>query len=97
LRIVPAALLWAYTPVFALLALAMVALALSVLQDEKQRSHRVHAEGLKRDQAQISACARVCGARAREARACLPAGDSSGGSGECPAAGIARDAYGAPT
>ncbi|HXD04790.1 MAG TPA: HAMP domain-containing sensor histidine kinase [Burkholderiaceae bacterium] len=41
--------------VFALLALAMVALALSVLQDEKQRSHRVYAEGLKRNQAQIAA------------------------------------------
>ena len=41
--------------VFALLALAMVALALSVLQDEKQRSHRVYAEGLQRNQAQIAA------------------------------------------
>ena len=40
---------------FALLALAMVALALSVLQDEKQRSHRIYAEGLKQNQAQIAA------------------------------------------
>jgi signal transduction histidine kinase len=40
---------------FALLALATVALALSVLQDEKQRSHRVYAEGLKKNQAQIAA------------------------------------------
>ena len=40
---------------FALLALAMVALALSVLQDEKQRSHRIYAEGLKKNQAQIAA------------------------------------------
>jgi signal transduction histidine kinase len=41
--------------VFALLALAMVALALSVLKDEKQRSHRVYAEGLKNNQGQIAA------------------------------------------
>ena len=40
---------------FALLALAMVALALSVLQDEKQRSHRIYADGLKKNQAQIAA------------------------------------------
>ena len=31
---------------FALLALATLALAVSVLQDEKQRSHRNYAEGL---------------------------------------------------
>ncbi len=41
--------------VFALLALALLALALSVLRDEKQRSHRVYAEGLARNQAQIAA------------------------------------------
>jgi len=41
--------------VFALLALAIVALALSVLQGEKQRSHDVYAEGLKKSQAQIAA------------------------------------------
>lgn len=41
--------------IFALLALALLALALSVLQDEKQRSHRVYAEGLAKSQAQIAA------------------------------------------
>lgn len=41
--------------VFALLALALLALALSVLRDEKQRSHRVYAEGLAKSQAQIVA------------------------------------------
>ncbi|EHR73698.1 signal transduction histidine kinase [Burkholderiales bacterium JOSHI_001] len=41
--------------VFALLALALLALALSVLQDEKLRSLRVYAEGLKKNQAQIAA------------------------------------------
>lgn len=40
---------------FALLALALVALALSVLQDEKQRSHRVYVEGLRQNQGQIAA------------------------------------------
>lgn len=40
---------------FALLALATVALALGVLRDEKQRSHRSYAEGLKKTQAQVSA------------------------------------------
>ena len=40
---------------FALLALATLALALNVLQDEKQRSHRVYAEGLRKNQAQIAA------------------------------------------
>lgn len=40
---------------FALLALATLALALGVLRDEKQRSHRSHAEGLKKTQAQITA------------------------------------------
>jgi signal transduction histidine kinase len=40
---------------FALLALATLGLALSVLQDEKQRSHRVYAEGLAKNQAQIAA------------------------------------------
>jgi len=40
---------------FALLALATLGLALSVLQDEKQRSHRVYADGLSRNQAQIAA------------------------------------------
>ncbi len=54
--------------VFALLALAMVALALSVLQDEKQRSHRVYAEGLQRNQAQIAARLRHPTGRARPAR-----------------------------
>lgn len=40
---------------FALLALATLALALNVLQDEKQRSHRNYAEGLRQNQAQIAA------------------------------------------
>ncbi len=40
---------------FALLALATLALALNVLQEEKQRSHRVYAEGLRKNQAQIAA------------------------------------------
>ena len=40
---------------FALLALAIIALALSVLQGEKQRSHEVYAQGLKKSQAQIAA------------------------------------------
>ena len=40
---------------FALLALATAGLALQVLLDEKQRSHRVHAEGLAKKQAQIAA------------------------------------------
>jgi hypothetical protein len=41
--------------VFALLALALVALALSVLQDEKQRSHRVYADAVNKNLAQIAA------------------------------------------
>ena len=41
--------------VFALLAMALVALALSVLQDEKQRSHRVYAEAVGKNLAQIAA------------------------------------------
>jgi signal transduction histidine kinase len=41
--------------VFALLALAVLALATAVLQDEKVRSHRVYAEGVKKNQAQIAA------------------------------------------
>ena len=40
---------------FLLLALAVAALALSVLADEKQRSQRAYAEGLARNQAQIAA------------------------------------------
>jgi signal transduction histidine kinase len=40
---------------FALLALATLGLALSVLQDEKSRSHRVYAESLRQNQAQIAA------------------------------------------
>jgi signal transduction histidine kinase len=40
---------------FALLTLATLALALTVLQDEKQRSHRRYAEGLHRNLAQIAA------------------------------------------
>ena len=40
---------------FALLAVATLALALNVLQDEKQRSHRVYAEGVQKNQAQIAA------------------------------------------
>ena len=40
---------------FALLALATLALAVSVLQDEKQRSHRSYAEGLRKNLAQIAA------------------------------------------
>jgi signal transduction histidine kinase len=41
--------------VFAALLLALLALALSVLRDEKQRSHRVYADGLAKSQAQIVA------------------------------------------
>jgi len=52
---VPLRLRMLFRGLFALLALAMVALALSVLQDEKQRSHRIYAEGLKQNQAQIAA------------------------------------------
>lgn len=44
-----------YRGVFALLALAVLALAAAVLQDEKVRSHRVYAEGVQRNQAQIAA------------------------------------------
>ena len=40
---------------FAALALATLALAVNVLQDEKQRSHRSYADGLHRNQAQIAA------------------------------------------
>lgn len=40
---------------FALLTLATLALALTVLQDEKQRSHRRYAEGLHKNLAQIAA------------------------------------------
>jgi signal transduction histidine kinase len=40
---------------FALLALATLALAVNVLQDEKERSHRNYAEGLHKNQAQIAA------------------------------------------
>ena len=40
---------------FLLLALATLALAVTVLQDEKQRSHRSYAEGLRKNQAQIAA------------------------------------------
>src|SRR5690349_7616999 len=40
---------------FALLALATIALALTVLVDEKQRSHRRYAEGLHNNLAQIAA------------------------------------------
>jgi signal transduction histidine kinase len=40
---------------FALLALATLGLALSVLQDEKERSHRVYADSLRQNQAQIAA------------------------------------------
>lgn len=52
---VPLRLRLLFRGVFALLALALVALALSVLADEKQRSHRVHAESLRQNQAQIAA------------------------------------------
>lgn len=44
-----------YRGVFALLAAAVLALAAAVLQDEKVRSHRVYAEGVKKNQAQIAA------------------------------------------
>jgi len=40
---------------FGLLAFATLALAVSVLQDEKQRGHRNYAEGLRKNQAQIAA------------------------------------------
>ena len=40
---------------FALLTLATLALALAVLQDEKQRSHRRYAEGLHKNLAQMAA------------------------------------------
>lgn len=41
--------------VFALLALAMLAIALALLQDEKLRSHRLYADGLRKNLAQIAA------------------------------------------
>jgi signal transduction histidine kinase len=40
---------------FALLALATVALALTVLQDEKERAHKTYADSLRQNQAQIAA------------------------------------------
>jgi len=40
---------------FLLLALATVALAVNLLQDEKQRRHQQYAEGLRKSQAQIAA------------------------------------------
>jgi signal transduction histidine kinase len=40
---------------FLLLALATLALAVNVLQDEKQRAHRTYEDGLKKNQAQIAA------------------------------------------
>lgn len=52
---VPLRLRFFYRGVFALLAAAVVALAVSVLQDEKVRSHRGYAEGVQRNQAQIAA------------------------------------------
>jgi signal transduction histidine kinase len=52
---VPFRLRFFFRGVFLLLALATVGLALAVLQDEKQRSHRVYAEGLTKSQGQIAA------------------------------------------
>jgi signal transduction histidine kinase len=52
---VPLRLRVVFRGIFALLALSTIGLALSVLQDEKQRSHRVYAEGLRKSQAQIAA------------------------------------------
>jgi signal transduction histidine kinase len=52
---VPLRLRVVFRSVFALLALAMLAIALALLQDEKQRSHRLYADGLHRNLAQIAA------------------------------------------
>lgn len=52
---VPLRLRLLFRGLFLLLALALGALALSVLQDEKQRSQRVYAESLGQSQAQIAA------------------------------------------
>ncbi|HKW82446.1 MAG TPA: HAMP domain-containing sensor histidine kinase [Burkholderiaceae bacterium] len=52
---VPFRLRFFFRGAFALLALATVALALTVLVDEKQRSHRRYAEGLHNNLAQIAA------------------------------------------
>ena len=52
---VPFRLRFFFRAVFALLAAATLALALSVLQDEKQRGRQAYAEGLAKSQAQIAA------------------------------------------
>jgi signal transduction histidine kinase len=52
---IPFRLRFFFRAVFALLALITLALALTVLQDEKERSHRVYAQGLQQNQAQIAA------------------------------------------
>ena len=52
---VPRRLRWLFRASFALLAMATLALALDVLQDEKQRGHRAYAEGLRKSEAQIAA------------------------------------------
>jgi signal transduction histidine kinase len=51
---VPLRLRVVFRGVFALLALAMLAIALAVLQDEKQRRHRVYADGLRKNLAQMA-------------------------------------------
>jgi signal transduction histidine kinase len=51
---VPLRLRVVFRGVFLLLSLATLLLALSVLQDEKERSRRLYAEGLKRTEAQVA-------------------------------------------
>jgi signal transduction histidine kinase len=52
---IPFRLRFFFRAVFAALALITLALALTVLQDEKERSQRVYAQGLQQNQAQIAA------------------------------------------
>jgi len=51
---IPFRLRFFFRAVFAALALITLALALTVLQDEKERSQRVYAQGLQQNQAQIA-------------------------------------------
>jgi len=52
---VPFRLRFFFRAAFALLALATLGLALSVLQDEKERAHKTYANSLRQNQAQIAA------------------------------------------
>jgi signal transduction histidine kinase len=52
---VPFRLRFFFRAAFALLALATLGLALSVLQDEKERAHKAYANSLRQNQAQIAA------------------------------------------